>query len=310
MKFELGKSVKTKQGTINPEDKRDYSGWQGRIRKIHEGIAVQVELDSVTLRGIENNLIRIYAKTDQEPHLFTFPNETLEEAEERDTLKETYKAQDELYDRIEKYRSNKPQYQKTVDHWRRLFVRSEQFKAMGELHQQHSGLIINVLSDNLYKYESVAPKDWTPSTLKNICLGTIPKKITAPITVFEIWMDVQEKFFDFLDQKDFLATKELQITTNEIRAQFLIEAKKEENWEEQKKMMMAAFAAGIDANNPQEMMKFRNQYQKEKRSTPLKKVKVGRNDKVNVRYKDGTIKKDVKFKKVEKDFRGGKCVLV
>lgn len=38
--------------------------------------------------------------------------------------------------------------------------------------------------------------------------------------------------------------------------------------------------------------------------------KIGRNDKVTVKYKDGTIQADVKFKKVEDDLKSGKCELV
>ncbi|MCU0390958.1 MAG: hypothetical protein MUE81_07560 [Thermoflexibacter sp.] len=38
--------------------------------------------------------------------------------------------------------------------------------------------------------------------------------------------------------------------------------------------------------------------------------KFGRNDKVNVKYKDGTIQRDVKFKKVEDDLKNDKCVLI
>lgn len=44
---------------------------------------------------------------------------------------------------------------------------------------------------------------------------------------------------------------------------------------------------------------------------PVKSDKVhGRNDKVNVQYTDGTVKKDVKFKQVEEDIRNNKCVLI
>jgi hypothetical protein len=38
--------------------------------------------------------------------------------------------------------------------------------------------------------------------------------------------------------------------------------------------------------------------------------KYGRNEKVSVRYNDGTVKKDVKFKKVESDLVEKRCTLV
>ncbi len=47
------------------------------------------------------------------------------------------------------------------------------------------------------------------------------------------------------------------------------------------------------------------------KTQPLKSAKVaGRNDKVTVQYSDGTIKRDVKFKKVEDDIHNNRCVLI
>ncbi|HLF34613.1 MAG TPA: preprotein translocase subunit SecA [Cyclobacteriaceae bacterium] len=47
------------------------------------------------------------------------------------------------------------------------------------------------------------------------------------------------------------------------------------------------------------------------KSEPVKSQKVaGRNDKVNVQYADGTIKRDVKYKKVEEDILNNKCVII
>ncbi len=44
---------------------------------------------------------------------------------------------------------------------------------------------------------------------------------------------------------------------------------------------------------------------------PVKSEKIhGRNDRVNVQYTDGTVRKDVKFKQVEDDIRNNKCVLI
>jgi len=44
---------------------------------------------------------------------------------------------------------------------------------------------------------------------------------------------------------------------------------------------------------------------------PVKSQKVaGRNEKVNVQYMDGTIMRDVKFKKVEEDIKTNKCVII
>ena len=47
------------------------------------------------------------------------------------------------------------------------------------------------------------------------------------------------------------------------------------------------------------------------KSEPVKSQKIaGRNDKVNVQYMDGTVKRDVKYKKVEEDILNNKCVII
>lgn len=47
------------------------------------------------------------------------------------------------------------------------------------------------------------------------------------------------------------------------------------------------------------------------KTAPIQSQKVaGRNDRVSVQYADGSVKKDVKFKKVEQDVAQGKCVMI
>jgi preprotein translocase subunit SecA len=44
---------------------------------------------------------------------------------------------------------------------------------------------------------------------------------------------------------------------------------------------------------------------------PVKSEKIaGRNDKVTVQYQNGTVMKDVKYKKVEDDIQAGRCIVV
>ncbi len=51
--------------------------------------------------------------------------------------------------------------------------------------------------------------------------------------------------------------------------------------------------------------------QVEEKVMPAKSEKVaGRNDRVTVQYQDGTVHKDVKFKKVEDDIKSGRCIVI
>ena len=81
----------------------------------------------------------------------------------------------------------------------------------------------------------------------------------------------------------------------EARAQ----RRKQQNYQEQKADSSSVLNAGNKNRPPVEPPK------------PAKTMKVaGRNDKVTVQYTDGTIKKDVKYKKVEEDIRNNRCVLI
>ena len=54
-----------------------------------------------------------------------------------------------------------------------------------------------------------------------------------------------------------------------------------------------------------------NKTQQVEKTKPIRSEKVfGRNTKESVRYEDGTVKKDIKFKKVENDINSEKCVIL
>ena len=54
-----------------------------------------------------------------------------------------------------------------------------------------------------------------------------------------------------------------------------------------------------------------NKTQQVEKTKPIRSEKVfGRNTKVSVRYEDGTVKKDIKYKKVENDINSEKCVIL
>ncbi|MFC2124397.1 preprotein translocase subunit SecA [Bacteroidota bacterium] len=75
-----------------------------------------------------------------------------------------------------------------------------------------------------------------------------------------------------------------------------------ENYQESKEESKSALSGG----SPNDPSKNRPPVQ-----SPVKSGKIaGRNEKVTVQYMDGTIKRDVKFKKVEEDIKTNKCVII
>ncbi|SNT19501.1 protein translocase subunit secA [Ekhidna lutea] len=73
------------------------------------------------------------------------------------------------------------------------------------------------------------------------------------------------------------------------------------NYKEQKEESRSALAGPEGGNRPPV----------QSHSQPVQSQKVaGRNERVNVQYADGSVKKDVKFKTVEDDIKNNKCVLI
>jgi len=102
-----------------------------------------------------------------------------------------------------------------------------------------------------------------------------------------------------------------------VKDRIPVEAAKESNWGPAKSYMMKAKAQGYDLSSEEEVEAFMRRQQMEALAhqpttrppkDPFKGI--GRNQKITVQYEDGTIKADIKFKKVEKDLRAGRCEIV
>jgi preprotein translocase subunit SecA len=103
-----------------------------------------------------------------------------------------------------------------------------------------------------------------------------------------------------------------------IKNKIPIVASDPSNWGMAKSMMMRATQSGYDVNNQQDLNNFMLDYnqqtlanmpiRKQIRENPYKKI--GRNDKISVKYSDGALKENVKFKTVEQDLIDAKCELI
>ncbi len=86
----------------------------------------------------------------------------------------------------------------------------------------------------------------------------------------------------------------------EARRQRRARQQMKETKEESRSLLSGGGSQGDERNRPPV-----------EKSAPVKSQKIaGRNDKVNVQYMDGTIKRDVKYKKVEEDIINNKCVII
>lgn len=119
------------------------------------------------------------------------------------------------------------------------------------------------------------------------------------------------------------STQALQQAVQEVKTQIPIEAKNKEKWSLFKRLEEEAAEAGIDTQDVDAL----NAFIQQRKSTLMQEMyrpsqpalvtnyenpyrHIGRNEKITVKYTDGTLKEGVKFKKVEKDLLDGLCELV
>ncbi len=100
----------------------------------------------------------------------------------------------------------------------------------------------------------------------------------------------------------FLFRADIMVQRNEPIAEARQETTKK-RYSENKDAAESALGGGLRGNAPQATQ--------EEKIMPVRSLKIaGRNDRVSVRYPDGTVRADVKFKTVEEDIENNRCVLI
>ncbi len=113
----------------------------------------------------------------------------------------------------------------------------------------------------------------------------------------QLMKNINEEVTSFLSKTEIAVndSEDVRAAESQKRARQKLNEKKEESGS-------LLQGGGVSANAPRQNVEV---------TKPLKSQKVrGRNDKVSVKYNDGTVKDGVKFKQVEKDILEGKCIIV
>ena len=175
--------------------------------------------------------------------------------------------------------------------WGVEFSESKYFEELTEEQKQESEFVITSFAEYMYSYHGLSPKEWDEDGLKECCLYTLPRKITADESYFKSIAPVLSAFFAFLGEKNLLKnTSQLIRKVKKIDKQIVRNAKDPKNWGIAKTFAMAAKDAGVDITNEKEMQKFMALYnmqqlvklkrdeRKTKPASKSKKAKIGRND--------------------------------
>lgn len=316
-----GDFVKIKPNT-SLESGETINNWAGEVQEVYqEENCCLITFDAQTIDSLDDSFLQGCIEEGAEGYEYVFNFSDLEIAPRRDTDEQMRKALDDLATRMIKLEGDEESEAKELtNNWIDEFSQSQYFFNLSEYQKENSNFIIDTFIEYMFNYEYVTPNKWTPNNVEEVCLNVVPRKISSEIELFENYGVVLQHFVRFLKEKEYInnADKILK-TLISITPKISIEASNSGNWGMAKSLMMGAKDSGIDFGDEEELQRFimnknleivarnRQDTMPIAKHDPFKGI--GRNQKVSVKYENGKILENIKFKKVEQDLRNGKCVI-
>ena len=329
VEFNIGDVVKFKKGqTHGYMPNLEISDWYGRVIEVDKK-SIELELDSITLRSIPEDLIEVYEEREEYVHILTIPKRDLELAEARDTQDDVIQAQDDLIERLD-IATGIPNYNIEYNRWVRHFQASERFRALDKIDREKSDFVLEIFRDYMKDYEGKIPAKWNINSVRNVLTKWIPRKVTGEQRLFEAFGIVILEFFKFLDEKGYRKMTSLIPVAIKAKNKIVEESQKREHWGSAKTFMMEALESGVEMDNQKAVNRFmrKKQFQaltqlRNMKDEPESKPRITsravntkqfkniwQNQKITVQYPDGTIKENIKFKEVKNDLYEGLCQLI
>lgn len=314
--------VIVKSGTKNRAEE-ETENWGGEIFAINEEERLaSVAFDAITIDLMSDAYLEfcLIAGHFSVEHQFRF--DELEKSPMRNTDEEVMAAIDKLVDREAELDVDVEDILDVTNRWVDEFTESAMFDALEAELKEDTAMAARSFVEHIYNHEFASPEEWTPSNVKSVCLEIIPYSVTAELKFFERYGKALIEFLKFLGEKKYIDNSvEIIVAVEQIKKQIPIEANNPDNWGNTKRMMMAIKESGIDLKDREAIDRYLSTMSPSSQlpsvtstsaprplSNPFKGM--GRNEKVVVKYLDGRIVENIKFKKVEKELKEGKCELI
>jgi hypothetical protein len=336
--FKIGDFVSVRDGVVIESDLDIITeGWCGTITELRDedGLAsALVKLDAVTLKKLPEDYFFEGYRLGYDSYSYYFlvgdiTASTPRSSEaEYNEVQERIKQIEQFNDYLDEFESKEEAY---ADLLHGIFTRSEVYIALDEKMQRYASLAVKTLLNELFEVEEKSDiKDWSVKDVKEVCLKHIPENIPASAPFFEALGDNLILFFQFLEHIELIEAQPFIDSINQYKEEIAIRSANPKSWQPTKKKMIAA---GMDLaeNTAEELMDIMgidpseiygdyDSFDDEDYSSsfPFKPIEqeinpyrhIGRNDRISVKYSDGRVIENVKFKKVEADLKAGKCKLI
>ncbi len=322
--FKRGDFILVKPNTTL-ESGEIVNDWAGEVQQIFvQEKTCLVAFDTQTIQSLSEAFLIDGLSTGAELFEYVFNFNDLELAERRDTDQQLENALSELVSRVIDLEKSQGHISEQLNkQWSKEFLESDFFNVQNKNQQEHSDFVISLFMEFMYNYEGVMPNGWTPENVEEVCLYTIPRKVVADDETFALFGDVLVQFFKFLGDQNYITNADALVTKVEkIKGKILTHSKdpslhgmtksllngqgKNLFLDEDGALDMKALVAQLESS-------IQNKELEKPKSRPLRENPfkgIGRNQKITVKYEDGRIVENIKFKKVEMDLRNGDCTLV
>lgn len=326
-KFKKGDYAFVKHGTLI-----DYFGkaenWAGEVTRVATNRnSITLKLDAKTLQQLTDAYLSAAVENGEDVFVYNFHKEDLVLGEPRDSNAEYQAALTKIYNRLDTIYEAEDDYEdeevimERLENLAKAFSKSDLAKKMKDGDQEDASFVADTFVNYAWRYVGENVDEWDAATVREVCLHYVVGKVSAPAEEFENYGKILAVFFHYLEKEGYISdSKELRETALEITPQIVEYAADPRNWHMAKSMFMPGVSQGLDLSDQDALNTYMRQQQlralgaTQTTHEPIKTIKnakkTGRNDKVSVKYPDGKIVKDVKYKKVMRDVEAGKCKLI
>lgn len=300
--------------------------WAGEIKWVFPGEGCLVALDAYSLDSIENDFLAACLLNDLYPDVLFFDFDALVPTlKRRDTSEQRELALDALEARIESVEKILADLKKMqFERWAKDFKSSQHFEKLSAIEQEESTFVAMTFLEMMRDYVEESIFECSPKNIREVCLEIIPTSVVAEAEEFKKFGDILQHFLAFMGEENHIANVEPLIRTLErIKHKIARRAANSNNWSVGKALMMKAKKEGVDITDDEEIEKYMYSQssvrlgRKEEfpfgAPSPTKREalkNIGRNQRITVKYSDGRIVENIKFKKVEDDVRSGDCEIL
>ncbi|MEM1324268.1 MAG: hypothetical protein AAGG75_28675 [Bacteroidota bacterium] len=324
MKIKQGDFVTIKDNTPT-EVGPIINGLGGEVMVVVEETGeCMIALDAPSMNALTNEYLANCAQKELEAQMAIFKIDDVELIDERRDTEEAFeKAMEELFNKMKILQTSiEFMLDERIEGWTAAFRESSFFEVLTEQQQEYADLIVETFLDFSYRKEMVDPDEWDTHTVNQVCLLWVPSEMFGEEELFESYGDILTQFLYFLGETEKITNAEvLAEEAQKIKADIPSANNDPDNWSMQKVIAMKAMDDGVDIHNEEELGAYLAkldrmvmQSAEDNRNAPRPAQEdpfkgIGRNQRVKVQYTDGKTM-EIKFKKVERDLREGKCSLV